>query len=179
MTSSIPTKLTFRSLESKILYFNGMYKLPLAPYPTLAVVAKDIQGKYPTLADTPAKALAIRLKEFKKILMDEVAEVDDIILKLADENVEEIEVLTDLADWLGDIQVYCYSEMARWGIPYKETMDIIMDSNFSKLGADGKPILAEGKVQKGPFYWKPEPTLKAMLLDKIAEATYVKQSERN
>jgi hypothetical protein len=57
-------------------------------------------------------------------------------------------------------------------------MNIIMASNFSKLGADGKPILADGKVQKGPFYWKPEPRLKQMLLSSIAEAAYAAQEKR-
>jgi hypothetical protein len=47
-----------------------------------------------------------------------------------------------------------------------------MDSNESKLGADGKPIYdANGKFLKGPNYWKPEPRIKALLerLDSKAE----------
>ena len=43
-------------------------------------------------------------------------------------------------------------------------LNIIMDSNESKLGADGLPIYnADGKVLKGPNYWKPEPALRKML----------------
>ena len=43
---------------------------------------------------------------------------------------------------------------------------IIRQSNFSKLGADGKPIYDErGKVQKGPGYWKPEPKISEMLAE--------------
>ncbi len=39
-----------------------------------------------------------------------------------------------------------------------------MQSNFSKLGADGKPIYDErGKVMKGPGYWQPEPKIRALL----------------
>lgn len=39
-----------------------------------------------------------------------------------------------------------------------------MDSNESKLGADGNPIYdANGKFLKGPNYWKPEPRIKALL----------------
>jgi len=51
-------------------------------------------------------------------------------------------------------------------------LDVIMDSNESKLGADGKPIYdANGKFLKGPGYWKPEPKIKALLegLDAKAE----------
>jgi len=41
---------------------------------------------------------------------------------------------------------------------------LIMDSNESKLGADGKPIYdANGKFLKGPNYWRPEPRIKALL----------------
>jgi hypothetical protein len=46
----------------------------------------------------------------------------------------------------------------------EEVLDVIMDSNESKLGADGKPIYdANGKFLKGPNYWKPEPKIKALL----------------
>ena len=40
----------------------------------------------------------------------------------------------------------------------------VVDSNESKLGADGNPIYdANGKFLKGPHYWKPEPKIKALL----------------
>lgn len=40
-----------------------------------------------------------------------------------------------------------------------------MDSNASKLGADGKPIYdANGKFLKGPNYWKPEGKIREMLV---------------
>ena len=43
-------------------------------------------------------------------------------------------------------------------------LDIIMDSNESKLGADGNPIYdANGKFLKGPNYWKPEPKIRDLL----------------
>ena len=71
---------------------------------------------------------------------------------------------TAIADVLGDIIVYCRSEALKYGIPLEEVLDIIMDSNESKLGADGKPIYdANGKFLKGPNYWKPEPKIKSML----------------
>ena len=39
-----------------------------------------------------------------------------------------------------------------------------MDSNESKLGADGNPIYdANGKFLKAPHYWKLEPKIKALL----------------
>ena len=127
--------------------FNGIYKLPVSAMPTLDV-------------GVPA---AERMESFKNILMEEVHEMDEII---AAQNAgkDPIEVLTMLADLLGDIQVYCASEMAKFGLPLDQVLAIIMQSNFSKLGADGSPIYDErGKVMKGPDYWKPEPKLQAML----------------
>lgn len=171
-----PTKLTFRSLESKMLYMNSIYQLPISTVPSL-FPAIGWQLRQPAHNVNPEDIIFVqRLKAFKKILLDEVGEVDEIIDKV-NSGAEDIDILTDLADWLGDLQVYCYSEMIRLGIPHKETMNIIMDSNFSKLDADGKPIIKDGKFEKGPFYWKPEPKLKEMLLEKIAEAEYAAQNK--
>jgi predicted HAD superfamily Cof-like phosphohydrolase len=69
-----------------------------------------------------------------------------------------------LADLLGDLIVYCASEARRWGIPLEPVLNTIMESNFSKLGADGQPLYDErGKVLKGPNYWKPEPKIEELL----------------
>ncbi|MBR7801745.1 pyrophosphatase [Undibacterium fentianense] len=134
-----------------IKQFNGMYKLPVSVAPTLDV-------------GVPA---AERMAAFKDILIEEVHEIDEII-EAQKTGRDTVEVLTMLADLLGDIQVYCASEMAKFGLPLDEVLDIIMQSNLSKLGADGQPIYDErGKVMKGPNYWKPEPKLHAMLTERL------------
>lgn len=127
--------------------FNGIYKLPVNDVPTTNI----------------GVPVSERLKAFKNILIEEVHEIDEII-EAQESGKSEMEVLTMLADLLGDIQVYCASEMAKFGLPLDQVLAIIMQSNFSKLGADGKPICDErGKVMKGPSYWKPEPKLQALL----------------
>jgi len=127
--------------------FNGIYRLPVSEQPTLEV-------------GVPA---AERLRAFKSILAEELDEIDDIVAAL-EKGVPELEALTMLADLLGDIQVYCASEMSKFGLPLDDVLGIIMQSNFSKLGSDGNPIYDErGKVQKGPNYWKPEPKIQALL----------------
>lgn len=127
--------------------FNGIYKLPVSATPTLAV-------------GVPA---ADRLVAFKNILLEEVDEIDEIVTAIQS-GAPALGTLTMLADLLGDIQVYCASEMAKFGLPQDEVLAIIMQSNFSKLGPGGKPIYDErGKVMKGPDYWKPEPKIKALL----------------
>jgi predicted HAD superfamily Cof-like phosphohydrolase len=96
-------------------------------------------------------------------LLDEVHEIDEIV-KLAQNGSSPIEVAVALADVLGDITVYCRSEALKYGLPLEAVLDIIMDSNESKLGADGNPIYDEnGKFLKGPNYWKPEPRIKTLL----------------
>lgn len=162
-------EIKLRSFESKILYFNGMYKLPVAPYPCFYKEAENIRSMFKMPDLTEPEAMWNRLVKFKEIILKEVSEVEDILAKLG--TAEEIDILTDLADWLGDMIVYCASEMARTGIPIDKTLSIIMDSNFSKLDVNGNPIYdpQTGKVEKGPFYWKPEPKIKKMLLETIKE----------
>lgn len=111
-----------------------------------------------------------RIEKFANILDEECTEIGDVIATLNqadDGNAEEIllDARVQLADLLGDIIVYCASEAQRWNIPLGEVLHIIMQSNFSKLGADGKPIKDErGKFLKGPNYWKPEPFIRELLL---------------
>lgn len=130
-----------------IAKFNGIYKLPVSPVPTLDVGVPVVD----------------RLRAFKNILGEELDEMDEIVAAV-ESGTPPMEVLTKLADLLGDIQVYCASEMAKFGLPLDTVLSIIMQSNFSKLGADGQPIYDErGKVMKGPNYWKPEPKIQAAL----------------
>ena len=111
-----------------------------------------------------------RLEQFKRIMLDEVEEVELIKQRIA-VGEEPINVLTDLADWLGDIQVFCASEMRKFGLDNDMVLSLIMGSNFSKLQADGTALFVDGKLQKGPGYWKPEPAIKRMLIaSKVAAA---------
>lgn len=134
--------------------FNEIYKLPIKEKPTL----QGIQ----------------RLKDFKSILQEELNEVDEIIKKYesAGEQPSEekqVEILTDLSDWLGDMVVYIGTECVKHGLDLNKTLGIIMQSNFSKLDENGNPIYDErGKVMKGPNYWKPEPKLAEMLKEQLA-----------
>jgi predicted HAD superfamily Cof-like phosphohydrolase len=97
------------------------------------------------------------------ILLEELDEVHELQVSI-NRGASEIDILTELADWLGDLQVYCASEMAKFGLDNETVLAIIMESNMSKLGEDGKPIYDDrGKVMKGPKYWKPEPVLKSYI----------------
>lgn len=143
--------------DSKIRAFNKLYNLACPAAPTL-----------------PSRAELIReLNLFYDILLEECKEVYPI-LQSADssENLEcDEDILTDIADWLGDIMVYCASQLAKYGLQSDDVLGIIMASNMSKLGPDGKPIYDErGKVLKGPNYWKPEPMIKRMILARLRQS---------
>ena len=134
-----------KSFEQRIAAMNAMYKLPASDRPAL-----------------PAN-IADRLIKFKTILLEEVHEIDEIV-KLAQNGNSPADIAVAIADVLGDITVYCRSEALKYGLPLEAVLDIIMDSNESKLNADGNPIYdANGKFLKGPNYWKPEPKIKALL----------------
>ena len=123
--------------------------------------------------DKPTLLGVNQLINFKSILSEEVNEVDEIIefYQKNKENItkeQEVEILTQIADWLGDIIVYSSNEATKHGIDLAPVLDIIMQSNFSKIGADGKPIKDErGKFLKGPNYWKPEPKISELLKSKL------------
>ena len=136
----------------RIADMNAMYKLPMQSIPVLP----------PDPAD--------RLRKFKVTLLDEINEIDEIVAA-CEGKAEPIDVLVAVADLLGDVIVYCRSEALKFGIPLEDVLGVIMDSNESKLGADGKPIYdSNGKFLKGPNYWKPEPKIKALLQSAIANS---------
>jgi len=142
-----------KPFKDRIHAMNEMYKLPI--------------NSTPTLLEDPAS----RLRKFKTTLMDEVHEIDEIVQKIEDRE-PDIDVKVAIADLLGDVIVYCRSEALKYGLPLEEVLDIIMDSNESKLGSDGKPIYDQnGKFLKGPNYWKPEPKIKALLSASDTEPT--------
>ena len=116
--------------------------------------------------DTREEVLA-RLRVFKNMILEELDEIEDIVINI-ERGASRLEMLTELADLLGDLQVYCASEMVRFQIPVDAVLGIIMASNFSKLGEDGKPIKrSDGKVMKGPNYWKPEPAILKLLTEEL------------
>ena len=134
-----------KSFAQRIAAMNAMYKLPANAVPAVPADVAD------------------RLVKFKATLLDEVHEIDEIV-QLAKAGGSAVDIAVSVADLLGDIMVYCRSEALKYGLPLEDVLDLIMDSNESKLGADGKPIYdANGKFLKGPNYWKPEPKIKALL----------------
>ena len=83
---------------------------------------------------------------------------------MKEENEEYLEAvqnsdLLEIADALGDMLYILCGTIIEHGLHHKieEVFDEIQRSNMSKLGEDGNPIYREdGKVMKGPNYFKPD-----------------------
>jgi len=150
-----PERVT--NFDSKIRAFNKLYNLPCPATPTI-----------------PSRPeLGRELNAFYDILLEECKEVYDILQAIDGPVGHECDedILTDIADWLGDIMVYCASQLAKYGLQSDDVLGIIMASNMSKLGPDGKPIYDDrGKVLKGPNYWQPEPMIKRMILARLRQS---------
>lgn len=145
---------------------NQMYRLQVSNVPTLKVLDNNKDG---TQEFVPA---SVRLERFRDTLLDEIKEIDACIALAKaleaspDRQADPVDLLTAVADVTGDVIVFCTSEQRKFGIPSASVMNIIMDSNMSKLYPDGSARYDDnGKFLKGPNYWKPEPKIRQLLLD--------------
>ena len=67
--------------------------------------------------------------------------------------------LLEVADALTDILYVTYGAGHAFGIDLDKCFDEVQNSNMSKLDSNGKPIYNnDGKVMKGPNYFKPDLT---------------------
>ena len=100
-----------------------------------------------------------RLNDFRRVLKDELDETRDVYQRPGGPP-----DMVALADCLGDLVVYIFSEACRWGIPLIDVLHLIMDSQDSKL-VDGQPLMAEdgSKFIKGPNYAPPEENIRRLL----------------
>ena len=92
-------------------------------------------------------------------------EIKQLRFKLMEEeNLEYLKAtkendLVEIADALGDMLYILCGTIISHGLQNKieEIFQEIQSSNMSKLGENGKPIYREdGKVLKGPNYFKPD-----------------------
>lgn len=76
--------------------------------------------------------------------------------------------LVEIADAIADLLVVVFGTAAVHGIDAQRVFDIVMASNASKLGEDGKAIISRGmeldgkplgKFLKGPNYFEPQPEI--------------------
>ena len=81
------------------------------------------------------------------LIKEELSELEEAIQK---KNIVEV------ADALTDILYVTYGAGHAFGIDLDKCFDEVQKSNMSKLDKSKKPIYDKnGKVKKGPFYFKP------------------------
>ena len=102
-------------------------------------------------------------QEVKKKSSFSTEKINKLRVSLINEELEEFKEaiknndLKELADALTDILYVTYGAGHAFGIDLDKCFDEVQNSNMSKLGQDGKPIYNnDGKVMKGPNYFKPE-----------------------
>lgn len=64
--------------------------------------------------------------------------------------------LPGIAQELADCVYVLYGTALTYGIDLDAVLAEVHAANMTKLGADGKPVMVDGKVQKGPGYRKPD-----------------------
>lgn len=65
--------------------------------------------------------------------------------------------IVEIADALADLTYVVYGTAVSYGIPLDEVFEEVHDSNMSKLGEDGLPLVrADGKILKGPNFRPPD-----------------------
>ena len=91
--------------------------------------------------------------------------INELRISLVNEELEEFKEaiknndLKEVADALTDILYVTYGAGHAFGINLDKCFEEVQKSNMSKIGQDGKPIYNEnGKVMKGPKYFKPDLT---------------------
>ena len=91
--------------------------------------------------------------------------INSLRISLIHEELEELKAaisnndIVEVADALTDILYVTYGAGHSFGIDLDKCFNEVQQSNMSKLSANGKPIYNEqGKVMKGPKYFKPDLT---------------------
>ena len=101
-------------------------------------------------------------QEVKKKPSFSTNKINSLRYDLIKEELEELKVamkskdLLEVADALTDILYVTYGAGHAFGIDLDKCFEEVQSSNMSKLSKDGKAIYNEdGKVMKGPDYFKP------------------------
>jgi hypothetical protein len=180
----------------QIMKMNQMYGLPMNRYPTLDNLNESpvvrMQGFMKTLQKEMEEGKEIlAAMVYREWLLKDVEVTGEHLaglvakVEISDDKtakkvisflsqytvkaqVEELsrQILVQLGDWLGDMNVYNRSEAMKYGIPLESVLACIMGSNFTKLGEDGEPIKDDnGKVLKGPNFLPPEDHIYATMFE--------------
>ena len=123
--------LSLQNVINAVREFHDAFKIPNSDKPNSTLTADEVMLRYRLMAEENDEYL-------------EAAKAGDMV---------------EIADALGDQLYILCGTILRHGMHdvIEDVFKEIQASNMSKLGADGKPIYREdGKVLKGPNYFKPD-----------------------
>ncbi len=140
-------------------------------------------GKFP--GDISDERLHLKLnliaEEFIELIEAAYGKEAGAILKIAWMKAQKADEgnrdLVELADALADLRYVENGLALEAAIPLETIFTIVHESNMSKLGEDGKPVISDGvtpasydgeikpkgKLLKGPNYFEPTPKIKEIL----------------
>lgn len=109
------------------------------------------------------------VSETPKVIDDSLANIREDFIR--EESLEYLVAnqdgdLVEVLDALCDLQYFLNGMIVIHGLQhvFDEAFQIVHDSNMSKAGEDGKPILRQdGKILKGPGFWNPTEKLTQLL----------------
>jgi predicted HAD superfamily Cof-like phosphohydrolase len=111
-----------------------------------------------------AELLALRKTLIAEEVKELFAEIDRAIAELKSGGEVARDTKANLMKEIADVQYVLSGSSVTFGLRADEVFARVHDSNMSKLGPDGKPLLREdGKILKGPNYHPP-------VLEDLAEA---------
>lgn len=103
----------------------------------------------------------VKLLELRKVLIAEevkelFAEIDKAVAELQASGQVCRETRLNMMKEIADVQYVLSGTSVTFGLPANEVFARVHESNMSKLGPDGRPLLRDdGKILKGPNYHPP------------------------
>lgn len=129
--------------------------------PTAADMVREFHEKFfLPLSDTPRQPGLTLSRERHRMLLSEVAELGEAALEGG---------LPDIAQELADVAYVTYGTALTYGIDLDAVIAEVHAANMTKMGRDGRPIMVNGKVQKGPDYRHPD--VASVLARQVTEPT--------
>ncbi len=135
--------------ESLVRVFHEVYYVPVRTKPP-SLDSERVPMRMALIAEETAELVGAVYGTSAQAVMEEAY----TRAVAADDGTRDV---VETADAIGDLVYVLYGMALECGIPLAEVLAEIQDSNLSKLGADGRPLLREdGKVLKGPGYHRPD-----------------------
>ena len=119
--------MTGRSPAHQVRLFHEAFRLPIA--------------------ETPALVDGGLARQRHQLLLSEVTEVYDAVLK---------NNLAGVAQELADCVYVLYGTALVYGIDLDAVVAEVHEANMTKMPADGVPLVVDGKIMKGENYRKPD-----------------------